>query len=391
MKKTYILGLMLLISFGSIGAVAFTPGLPQIAQYFNIPAYTAELTVTLYLVGYAFGQLLYGPLTNRMGSQMTIIIGALLEMLGSGLCILSNSLHIYYVLLIGRAIMATGAGSGLTLAFIITSKLAEPDKAARIISLLTISFAITPGIGVFIGGLLLDYFSWSSSFIFMFIYGILILIIGVILPEVITIKDSKALNISVIIKNYILLLKTSTVIFGGLLVGSGTCFIYTFAALAPFIALSHMHMSPAQYGSYNFIPVAGMICGCLLANHLGKTMNPTKMIKLGLAIATIGVIALTLSMTFANHLYLSLFLPMFIIYLGSIFIFGNSSALALSKSDDKSNASAMMSFINMGSAVVIVAILSLLNNENMLLLPLLYIAFLIVGISCFKVLLKKLR
>lgn len=390
MKKTYILGLMLLISFGSIGAVAFTPGLPQIAQYFNIPAHTAELTVTLYLVGYALGQLLYGPLTNRMGSRMTIIIGALLEMLGSGLCILSNSLHIYYVLLIGRAIMAIGAGSGLTLAFIITSKLAESDKAARIISLLTISFAITPGIGVFIGGLLLDYFSWSSSFIFMFIYGVLILSIGFILPEVITIKDSKALNITVIIKNYTLQFKTSTVIFGGLLVGSGTCFIYTFAALAPFIALSHMHMSPAQYGSYNFIPVAGMICGSLLTNHLGKTMNSTKMIKLGLAIATIGVIALTLSMTFANHLYLSLFLPMFIIYLGSIFIFGNSSALALSKSDDKSNASAMMSFINMGSAVVIVAILSLLNNENMLLLPLLYLAFLIVGISCFKILLKKL-
>ncbi len=391
MKTSQILATMLLISFGSVGAVAFTPGLPQIAEYFGVSTNIAGFTVTWYLVGYTLGQLFYGPLTNCFGSRKTIIIGAIVEIIGAVGCIASAPMHSFGILLIFRAIMAIGAGSGLTLAFILTSKLADPDKNARIISLLTISFAITPGLAVFAGGLLLEYFNWTSSFYLMSIYGVLIFIIGLALPEAIENRNSSALNPKVIVKNYFAQIKSLPVVLGGLLVGSGTCFVYTFAALAPFIAMDIMHMSTTQYGIYNFIPVAGMIIGSLVASMLGKIYSTTRMLKIGLIIASLGVIGIIAGLSLLPQNHLSLFAPMFVIYIGFSFVFGNSSALALSKASDKSNASAMLSFVNMGSAVIIVTILGFLDNSNILLLPILYGVFIIIGIVCFNILVRYLK
>ncbi len=114
MKMKYLLILMLLISFGSIGAVSFTPGLPMIAPFFAISSQKSELTVTWYLLGYTIGQLLYGPLANRYGSRNTIIISAILEIIGATGCIASYHLHSFELLIISRAVMALGAGGGLT-------------------------------------------------------------------------------------------------------------------------------------------------------------------------------------------------------------------------------------------------------------------------------------
>ncbi len=378
MKIRYLLILMLLISFGSIGAVAFTPALPMIAQFFAISSATAELTVTWYLLGYTIGQLLYGPLANRYGSKNTIIIGAVIEIIGAIGCIASYYTHSFELLIVSRFIMALGAGGGLTMSFTISSKLCSPKEHARITSLLIIAFAITPGIGVFIGGILVSSYAWVSAFYFMLIYGIIILLLGITLPEVFTQKKLDALNPRKLLYNYLNQFKRP-VVFGGLLVGSGTCITYTFAILAPFIAMDTIGISPKAYGIYNFIPVLGMLLGSLLASHLSKRLTSKKSIKLGLFISLVGVLLLFFCLMLFSHNVLSLFAPVMIIYIGLSFIFGNSSALALRETDDKSNASALMSFINMSSAVITIMLLSFFSIHVAIMLPLLYLGYLLFG------------
>ena len=114
-----LLILTLLISFGSIGAVFFTPGLPEIVQHFHITSGKAELTITWYLIGYSVGQLLYGPMAHTLGGCRTILVGALLALLGSVICIISGIENSFIGLLMGRTIMGAGAGSGLKMTFTI--------------------------------------------------------------------------------------------------------------------------------------------------------------------------------------------------------------------------------------------------------------------------------
>ncbi|MBY0379595.1 MAG: MFS transporter [Burkholderiales bacterium] len=390
MKVKYILVLMLLISFGSIGAVIFTPGLPTIATYFMISNQTAELTVTWYLVGYAFGQLIYGALANRFGSHTTIAIGAILAIIGAIGCILSYPLHSFILLVIARLIMALGAASGLKMTFTLSHKLFTHEESARVMGLLTCAFAITPGLGVFIGGIVVSYFNWAAPFYLMVVYALAILILARSLPEVYNTKDYDALKLGNLMNNYLVQFKDPSVIFGGLLVGLGSCIVYTFAALSPFIAINIMHLTPSDYGMYNFVPCIGILAGSLLSNHLGKIWSPNKSLKFGLSISLIGAILLTVLLYLFTNQAISLFIPMVIIYLGLSFIFGNSAALALKHAKDKSNASAVMSFINMGSAFLVVTILGFYTISQPIILPFIYLLLLSLGVLWYIILTRRL-
>ncbi len=376
MNSRNLISLMLLISFGSIGAVACSPALPEIAKYFLMTESQTQSCISWYLIGYAFGQLIYGPLVNRYGSKNSIIIGVLIEIIGAIICILSKYTHSFELLLIGRVLMAIGAGSGLTLALTISSRLSAPQQSAKTISILTIAFAVTPGIGVFLGGWLLNFFDWTSSFYLLLAYGVLIWILSYFLPEAIQTRNPSALQLSSLGKNYLTQLRSSTTIFGGLLIGSSTSIIYSFAALAPFMAIDLMKITPSSYGTYNFIPVIGMIAGSLAATYLSKSSSSKNIIKVGLIIATVGSITMFFSLNLFPQMALSLFAPMLIIYFGLSIIFSNGSALALSHTVDKSNASAMLSFINMSLTVAITSLFGLIGYHGIWLIPIVILTLL---------------
>lgn len=320
--------------------MAYTPGLPQITNFFGISVASAQFTLTLYLIGYTVGQLLYGPLANRFGSRSAITLGVLLEIIGALLCILASPFHSFALLLVARLIMALGAAVGLKMTFNLVSNLFSQQESAKIISLLTIAFAITPGLGVLIGGILVTHYGWESPFILMAIYGFILLILGPTLPEAYPERQSDALKLKPLLTGYRMQFTSQKIVCGGLLISMGTCIIYIFASLAPFIAIRTMGLSPDVYGIYNFLPALGILLGSLAASYFGKYWKISFMLYFGLTIASAGIILLLICLTLFSH-PLSLFLPCIIIYFGFSLIYGNGTALALSYAADKSNGSAV--------------------------------------------------
>lgn len=377
-KKPALWILILLISFGSVGAVCFTPGLPELASYFGVSSERAQQTVTLFLVGYAFGQLLYGPLANRFGSTKTIMLGALVETIGALGCILAAPLHSFEFLLFSRLLMALGAGSGLKMTFTLTGKLFSQAESARVISILSMAFAITPGLGVFFGGILVTHFSWQGPFYLMLIYGLVLLLVSKTLPEAYATTDCNALKLKPLMQGYMRQFGSMKVVAGGLLIGVGTCVVYLFASLAPFIAIEKMGLSPSTYGTYNFLPALGILLGSLMASALSKKCAPQRILKLGLGIGGVGVI-IQFILLLTSTSPLALFVPMVIINFGMASVFGNASALAIHSADDKGNASAVMSFMNMASACVAVLALGFFNVTAVWVLPAIYMALMLVG------------
>lgn len=385
MKIINLFILTLLISFGSIGAVCYTPGLPGLAHYFLINEQVAGQTVTWYLVGYAFGQLLYGPLASRFGGKAAINMGAVLAIIGSLGCILSYYVNSFSLLLISRCIMALGAASGLKMTLTISSKLFNQEESARAMGLLTMAFAITPGLGVLLGGILVEHFNWTAPFYLMIVYSLLIIYLVQFLPEVYASKDLKALKISKITSNYLLQFQDCKVVSAGLLVGFGTCIVYIFAAVSPFISMKIMSLTPAGYGIYNFIPSIGILIGAITSNQLGKKMSPFASLRFGLIVSITGIIILGLCLSY-KIMPISLFIPMIIVYFGMSFIFGNSSAIALHRSTDKGNVSAVISFINMGSAFLLVTLISCIDFSYALILPGIYLGLSFLAIIWYRLL-----
>lgn len=82
-KKPHLLTLIVLISYGSIGAALFTPAIPSLMDRFGISASLSQMTVMLYLVGYSMGQLIYSPIAKRFGRKPALYIGIGVSLIGT--------------------------------------------------------------------------------------------------------------------------------------------------------------------------------------------------------------------------------------------------------------------------------------------------------------------
>ena len=366
--------LILMISFASVNAVMFTPALPDIATFFDISHDAAQLTISWFLIGYAVGQLLYGPLANRFCRKPAIYGGIMLQIISSFICVLAGLWHEYYLLVIGRLLLALGAGVGLKMTFTLVNECYAPKAASKIISYLILAFAVTPGLSAALGGILNQHFGWTSCFYAGAIYGMILLALSTRLPETQSAPDYNALKWEHLLHSYGVQFKNRRLLFAALMMGVSTCFVYTFAAIAPFVAINMLGMDSAQYGLANILPSLGLAAGSLTSAKLSEKFDNGPMIKIGLIIASIGVlIMLAAAWLHANAIH-SIFIPMMVVYMGLSAILGNASAIAMSDVKDKSHGAAVMSFINMGTATVVVLGLGWMP-VSIYLMPVLFIAF----------------
>src|SRR6185312_6979452 len=128
----------------------------------------------------------------------------------------------------------------------------------------------------------------------------------------------------------------------------------------------------AEYGAANILPPIGLVIGSLLSSWLVKKYPPFLLIRWGIFVATIGALLMLIATLQHLSVLFSLFLPVIIIYAGSCFIVANSSTIAMSHVIDKSHGSAVMSFLNMGTATVVVLSLGFFSVQG-LFLPLTYL------------------
>ena len=360
-KPSFIL-LFLLISFGSVTAVLFTPALPEIQSYFHISEGQAQLTVTLFLVGYALGQLLYGPLANRFGRKIALYCGITLEIVASLFCAIAKPTDAFWLLVLARFIMALGASVGLKMSFTLVADTYSAEASKKVIAHLMTAFAITPAVGVAIGGFLTQQLNWSATFYFTAIYGALLLLLVARMRETANVIDPHALKFSVIFNKYHATLRCMELPLAALLMGCGTSFVYVFASFSPFIAMQTMGLNPTQYGLWNLLPTVGIITGSQLSAHCSNKLSSIKAIFLGITFMLIGIFIM--GVAFLNGIIqpVSLFMPLVVIYIGLGFVYANASSIATDNIFDKSNASAMMSFINMSVATISVLFVGLMQN-----------------------------
>lgn len=387
-KELPFFTMLLLISFASVNAVLFTPALPAIRDYFSISENLAQQTITWFLVGYAIGQLLYGPIANRYGRKVALYYGIVIQIISSIICVIAGVLHLYWLLVLGRFFLALGSGVGLKMTFTLVNETYEPKIASQKLSYLMLAFAITPGLSVAFGGLLITNFEWTSCFYVGALYGFILLLLTKRLPETITKVDENALLPSHLWHGYSSQFTNKTLVLGGILMGGASSFIYVFASISPFIAMQIFGMSSFSYGLSSLLPSIGLVLGSLTSAQLIKHYSLMLMIKIGMVIISLGGVILYILICMNLHPVLSIFVPMIVIYFGLCFIFSNASVISLSKTTDKAHGAAVMSFINIGFATSVVLITEAFVVSN-LLLPQVYLLISIVMLGIFMSLNKK--
>lgn len=379
--------LLLMISFASVNAVLFTPALPAIAAYFGVSAAKAQLTISWFLIGYALGQLVYGPIASRLGRKPALYIGISLQIISCLLCAAAGYFHLFSMLIVGRFFTALGAGVGLKMTFTLVNEHYEPKAASQKIAYLMLAFAITPALCVALGGFLTHSYGWQSCFYLAALYGVFLFFMVKQLPDLQDIKNLNAFRLSHLCHAYAVSFQNLKLMSGALLMGAGTTFIYAFAAVAPFVAINIDGMTSTEYGLANLLPPIGLVIGSLVSAQLSKYLSLNVIVGAGILITCLG----TLLMGFATYQQLSplisLFASVILIYFGICFITANASSIAMSKTIDKVHGSAVMNFINMGIATCVVLTLGLFPQTR-LLLPFVYAAMCLIFFFAYAALVK---
>ncbi len=383
-KKPQTAILVLLVSLASVGAVLFTPGLPGIAKHFELSTAEAQLTLSLFLIGYTLGQLPWGPLANRFGRKPSLYFGLSLSIFGALGAFITGFFSSYGLFLSFVLIAAIGASVGLKTTFTLIGDVFTQKEATKRIAYCGLSFAIAPGLAVAFGGFIISWLNWQSCFAALAVYGGILSYLSSFLPETGGELDPHALLGKKVLDGFLVELGDRRLVLCALIWGLGTATVYLFANMAPFIGIDYIGLSPETYGLWNFIPLVGLVFGCLSARALVDEVSAIKVMITGFFLFAVGIVLQLALFLSGKVVPWSLFFPMIMIYFGFSLIFVNVSGMALVNAKNKSNASSVVNFIDMGIALLACLLLTFIPTKIPASLPLFYAALaLIMGPALF--------
>ncbi len=377
--------MLLLICIGTIGGVLYSPALPAITEHFKITSDRSELTMTCYLIGYALGQLPFGPISNAFGRKSAIKLGLFVAAIGALVGALSGYTSYFWLLVVSRFVFALGASVGLQVIFTMVGDFYKPPKSAQVASYLTLAFAIGPSIGITIGGFLTQYLTWESCFYFLFVYCLVLIYLTKKLPETALKKDNHAIKIPNICKEYSSKFKCKKILSGSILIGCVVSFSYIFATIAPFIGIEVLGLTPSQYGALNLIPSLGIILGSLCSAYLSKYYHSLTLIKLALVLVFFGAIPLFGLFIFNLVNVYTLFIPFTIALIGQPIIEANVLTLSMHSNENKASTSAIINFINLSVCAFFVVFISFPDTVEPIVMPSVFLALAILALFLYRI------
>lgn len=259
------LWLLVLITFsGTLAMHMFVPALPNAARDLGASAAVTQMTISLYIIGLAVGQLIYGPLSDCFGRRPTLMIGLALYTIAGFVATLAPEVH---VLVGARLVQALGGCAGLVLGRAMVRDTAGSQDTARRLALMNLMVTVGPGLAPLIGGTLAATLGWRSIFVVLSALGVMnFLLAWRLLPE--TGRPSGNISVLSLASDYRRLLCSP--VFLGFAIGGGcaTTSMYAFIAAAPFIFVDQMHQPEQDVGLYLGLLVLGVAAGSALAGRL---------------------------------------------------------------------------------------------------------------------------
>jgi DHA1 family bicyclomycin/chloramphenicol resistance-like MFS transporter len=268
---------------GTLGMHLIIPALPDTARALGVSPGTIQLTITLYLIGLAIGQLLYGPVSDRFGRRPVLLGGlALFTLAGIATTVAPNA----WTLVVARILQSIGACSGLVLGRAIVRDSAAPDRAAARLAMLTLVMSAAPAIAPVLGGYATAWFGWRAAFALLAVIGAVTLGFAVLLlPETNALQSSSRASLLV---GSLRLFRSRA--FCGYVLGGActTTSFYAFMAASPFILVDLLHQPTERVGLYYLLLMAGVAAGSLSANRLAGRIRTQAALRIANSIAIAG-------------------------------------------------------------------------------------------------------
>jgi DHA1 family bicyclomycin/chloramphenicol resistance-like MFS transporter len=360
-RTLYIVLLGALTALGPFTIDLYLPAFPVLEEDFQTTAAAIQLTLTGTMIGFALGQLVVGPLSDKVGRRFPLIAVTALHVLASVAAAFAPDLGL---LSAARVLMGIGAAAGGVVAMAIVRDLFGGRRLVVMLSRLALVSGVAPVVAPLIGSWLLTLMPWRGIFVVLAAYGVIMLLSAILfIPETLPVARRQGRGGATMLQRYKSVL--SDRVFIGVLIIGGMSFsgLFSYLSASPFLFQETHGLDAQQYGLLFAVNSLGVVTGVQVASRLAARFGPQWVLAYSTAILLLAGSAIIVTDQLGLGLWGTV-VPLFVFMTACGFTFPNVQVLALDRHGKAAGtAASILGAVNFGVAGLISPIVGWISKD----------------------------
>ena len=290
-KIVFILGLLAMLMPLSIDM--YLPALPVISAQFGVPAGSAQMTLSTYILGFALGQLFYGPMADSFGRKPVILGGTLIFAGAAVACAQAQTID---QLIVMRFFHGLAAAAASVVINALMRDIYPKEEFSRMMSFVMLVTTIAPLVAPMAGGAVLVWFSWHVIFWILALAALLAsAMIFFFIDETLPAERRQKFHIRTTMGNFASLFRHKRVLSYMLVSGFSFAGMFSFLSAGPFVYIELNHVSPQHFGYYFALNIVFLFIMTIINSSFVRRVGALNMFRAGLWIQFVMAIWLVLS------------------------------------------------------------------------------------------------
>lgn len=279
-RLIFILGLLSMLM--PLAIDMYLPSMPLIAQQFAVDDGRVQRTLSAYILGFALGQLFYGPMADALGRKPVILWGTLIFALVGAGCAMANSIE---QLVNMRFLHGLSAAAASVVINALMRDMFTKDEFSRMMSMVVLVMTIAPLLAPILGGALLIWFNWHAIFWSMSLAALFAaVLVALYIKETLPAERRQRFHFYTTLRNFVTLFRHKAV-FGYMLVsGFSLAGMFSFLSAGPFVYIKLNGVSPQHFGYYFALNIVFLMVMTWVNSHYVRRVGAKKMLLLGISV-----------------------------------------------------------------------------------------------------------
>ncbi|MGA8748315.1 MAG: multidrug effflux MFS transporter [Pseudolabrys sp.] len=344
----------LLAALSAIGPLTtdmYLPSLPDIAWQLDASTPQVQFTISAYLIGFAIGQIFYGPVSDRHGRKPVLLAAIALYCVASLVCALSTSIE---MLIVARGVQALGGSGGIVLTRAIVRDIYSGPRAGRELSLIASVMALAPVLAPIVGGVLQTGFGWRAVFLTLVAAGLVgVIVVWMLLPETLKARAAEPVSMTSMFRSYRVVARNSSYLAYLGVTSASFAGLFAWISGAAFVLQGLYGLTPFDFGVAFALGSLGYMTGAALAARIVVRFGLDGVLGIGGCACAAGGLGMVAATALGLTSSLSLVLPVAVYLAGLGMVLPQGIAGAMTPFPERAGAaSSLFGFVQQSVAAL---------------------------------------